>query len=302
MVDGEGNTLATFDYTPYGELLAAADSTAAGNDYLFAGKEQQGKLGASELYDSQARFMGTDGRFLSIDPLAENYYHVSPYAYCASDPVNLVDPDGRMFGDFVDNKGRIIGNDGIDDRKVYVLLISKGEVFENSINGSKYSLNQLRKAKTFIEDYSGNADVFSMHPEIYDYFIEIVGNKDLRQEMVKIVSQDDGSGSWVDDNRREYGGFITNNTVNAVAPGEISNENNATIKIPGGFPTFHTHPSGIDYQNKKVFQQHPTVKDIINSEEYTSYVFGRLDGIVYIYNNHGILSTIPHNFFVDFKK
>ena len=97
VVDGEGNTLATFDYTPYGELLVAADSTAAGNDYLFAGKEQQGKLGASELYDSQARFMGTDGRFLSIDPLAENYYHVSPYAYCASDPVNLVDPDGRKI-------------------------------------------------------------------------------------------------------------------------------------------------------------------------------------------------------------
>ena len=97
VVDGEGNTLATFDYTPYGELLAAADSTAAGNDYLFAGKEQQGKLGASELYDSQARFMATDGRFLSIDPLAENYYHLSPYAYCASDPVNLVDPDGRRI-------------------------------------------------------------------------------------------------------------------------------------------------------------------------------------------------------------
>ena len=29
------------------------------------------------------------------DPLAEKYYHISPYAYCAGDPVNLVDPDGR---------------------------------------------------------------------------------------------------------------------------------------------------------------------------------------------------------------
>ena len=25
------------------------------------------------------------------------FYHLSPYAYCAGDPVNLVDPDGRKL-------------------------------------------------------------------------------------------------------------------------------------------------------------------------------------------------------------
>ena len=97
VTDANGNVLAEFDYTPYGELLTATDSTATGTDHLFTGKEQQSKLGVSELYDSQARFMGTDGRFTSIDPLAEKYYHLSPYAYCAGDPVNLVDPDGRKI-------------------------------------------------------------------------------------------------------------------------------------------------------------------------------------------------------------
>ena len=97
VTDTLGNVLATFDYTPYGELLAATDNTATGTDHLFTGKEQQSKLGVSELYDSQARFMGTDGRFTSMDPLAEKYYHLSPYAYCAGDPVNLVDPDGRKL-------------------------------------------------------------------------------------------------------------------------------------------------------------------------------------------------------------
>lgn len=37
----------------------------------------------------------TYGRFMSIDPKAESFYHISPYAYCAGDPVNLVDPDGE---------------------------------------------------------------------------------------------------------------------------------------------------------------------------------------------------------------
>ena len=30
------------------------------------------------------------------DPLSEKYYGVSPYAFCNNNPVNLVDPDGRM--------------------------------------------------------------------------------------------------------------------------------------------------------------------------------------------------------------
>ena len=97
VTDADGNVLAEYDYTPYGEQLTATDITATGTDYLFTGKEQQGKLGASELYDSQARFMNTTGSFLSMDPLAEKYYHLSPYAYCAGDPVNLVDPDGRKI-------------------------------------------------------------------------------------------------------------------------------------------------------------------------------------------------------------
>ena len=65
-----GNAFATFDYTPYGSLLNAED-TPTGTDYLFTGKERQAKQGAGELYDSQARFMDTGGRFLSIDPMAE---------------------------------------------------------------------------------------------------------------------------------------------------------------------------------------------------------------------------------------
>ena len=34
---------------------------------------------------------------ITNDPLAEKYYHLSPYAYCAGDPVNFVDPDGRKI-------------------------------------------------------------------------------------------------------------------------------------------------------------------------------------------------------------
>ena len=33
--------------------------------------------------------------WLSVDPLADKYPSISPYAYCAGNPVRLVDPDGK---------------------------------------------------------------------------------------------------------------------------------------------------------------------------------------------------------------
>ena len=35
------------------------------------------------------------GRWDRIDPLCEKYYSTSPYAYCANNPMMMVDPDGR---------------------------------------------------------------------------------------------------------------------------------------------------------------------------------------------------------------
>nr|WP_255351452.1 RHS repeat-associated core domain-containing protein [Dysgonomonas sp. BGC7] len=52
------------------------------------------------LYDYSARYMEPAlGRFTSIDPHAENYYSISPYAYVANNPMRFIDPDGRDFTD-----------------------------------------------------------------------------------------------------------------------------------------------------------------------------------------------------------
>lgn len=32
---------------------------------------------------------------MSVDPLCEKYYWISPYAYCLNNPVNAIDPDGK---------------------------------------------------------------------------------------------------------------------------------------------------------------------------------------------------------------
>ena len=93
VTDAEGEVLDTFDYMPYGsEFTTDTDNIT---DYRFTGKEKQPMFGNSNIYDSSARFQNTYGRFMSIDPKAESFYYISPYTYCAGDPVNLVDPDGE---------------------------------------------------------------------------------------------------------------------------------------------------------------------------------------------------------------
>ena len=44
--------------------------------------------------------------WLSVDPMADKYPNISPYAYCHWNPIKLVDPDGQE--DYqVDNNGNI---------------------------------------------------------------------------------------------------------------------------------------------------------------------------------------------------
>jgi RHS repeat-associated protein len=48
-----------------------------------------------DTYDYGARgYYPAIMRFTTVDPLAEKYYSVSPYAYCGNNPVKYIDPDG----------------------------------------------------------------------------------------------------------------------------------------------------------------------------------------------------------------
>lgn len=65
--------------------------------YMYNGKEFVEMHGLDE-YDSQARwYYPAILRTTTMDPMAESYYHLSPYAWCGNNPINIVDPDGRKW-------------------------------------------------------------------------------------------------------------------------------------------------------------------------------------------------------------
>ena len=77
-------------YYPFGMLLGEESSYCERRCYN--GKELDRTHGL-DWYDYVARRY--DGiRFTTMDPLAEKYYEVSPYAYCGDNPVNAIDENG----------------------------------------------------------------------------------------------------------------------------------------------------------------------------------------------------------------
>ena len=102
-------------YYPYGLTFADAGKAPDHQPFKFGGKELDAMYGLN-LHDFHARLQIPDlGRFDRPDPLCEKTPHLSPYLFCANDPVNNTDPTGMQvwFNDFMYTPG--CEYDGDDD-------------------------------------------------------------------------------------------------------------------------------------------------------------------------------------------
>lgn len=102
VADSVGTALQVNHYDPYGNDLGIVSSAVSQSSPLVTGTEaSQYKYSGNEwddrmdMYDFSARmYKPSIHRFTAMDPYCEKYYSISPYAYCAGNPVNLVDPQG----------------------------------------------------------------------------------------------------------------------------------------------------------------------------------------------------------------
>ena len=93
VVDEEGAVEEVNDYYAFGGLMSTSSRQSV-QPYKYNGKELDRKDGL-DWYDYGARYYDAAlGRWHVVDPMSEKYYGVSPYLYCANNPILLVDPNG----------------------------------------------------------------------------------------------------------------------------------------------------------------------------------------------------------------
>ena len=99
VVGADGQVAEASSYSPYGGRTSLQSVEEAGSPVFrehFTGKEDQKVDFGTDYTDFGARlYSPVIRRWLTPDPKSEDYYGISAYAYCAGDPVNLVDPDGK---------------------------------------------------------------------------------------------------------------------------------------------------------------------------------------------------------------
>ena len=123
-------------YMPYGELWKNQQRTPYNERFKFTGKERDEESGYD--YFGARNYTSAASIWLSVDPLADKYPGISPYAYCAWNPMRYVDPDGRDSIYFNDQSNRPLDN-GIPGNTytATVIVIQNGEIV-GEYRGSSY--------------------------------------------------------------------------------------------------------------------------------------------------------------------
>ncbi|MCL6589932.1 MAG: RHS repeat-associated core domain-containing protein, partial [Firmicutes bacterium] len=116
--DAAGNVVASYKFKPYGETESYSGSFST--EYQFTGKPVSDEVGLSyygaRWYDPEV------GRFLTQDPAKQG---LNWYAYCANNPINRIDPDGR-FSFLLPLLGYVFGQSFGDPDKSYLDAATKG--------------------------------------------------------------------------------------------------------------------------------------------------------------------------------
>jgi RHS repeat-associated protein len=102
LVGDDGNSLAHYQYSPFGDTLVASGLLAGTNPYQFSSKERDPLTG--QYYYGYRFYDPTLGRWLSRDPIEEQGSS-SLYTFVSNRPTSVLDPLGDIPTEFEGSKG-----------------------------------------------------------------------------------------------------------------------------------------------------------------------------------------------------
>ena len=198
------------DYMPFGTRFTdTAAPTDTANRHRFAGKEDQAFAGLPYIDFGARLYDPATARWNTSDPMAEKYTNLSPFLFCAGNPVNLVDPNGLDIWN-VDSTG-VITNIGTSSD--VMLYSSYGQMIRMTAQ-DEFLLRDLKESvgSTYINDSgsskkvsiykssSGRADpVFKLFKFLADNTnVEWVVHRNNNSYTIGSAHQGSSAASWQD--------------------------------------------------------------------------------------------------------
>ncbi|MFS4493190.1 DUF6443 domain-containing protein [Maribacter sp. 2308TA10-17] len=314
-IDPANEIIEDNSYYPFGLLMRSATSSVSpyGNStakrWKYNGNELDNTFNI-DTYDFGARnYDPAIGRWMNLDPLAEQMRRHSPYNFAFNNPIYFIDPDGMapmspLDDIYLDRNGKEIfrvENDQPDRTFIVKTTKTTKQLYSNGTrDGNTNPISKDAAKNTEKQIKSGNVD-----GEHMDNTVQIA-NADTQQEMLDHVSQDDGKGgvmteanlkSMNSSNFKEFSGNIGDD-------GKVTGTTSGPVLLPmagfdqieaGGSFDFHSHPSGqfMDTDGKTRGFTQPTSSKDIQGAQGTEYTLGMKSQKVYVYDKTGVIAIIP---------
>ena len=253
VIRSDGTLVQSATYYPYGEPhrdpavsagigIAGPEqqttSATFSNPYLYGDKEYVRRDGLREYIYGARMCIPSETRFSSIDPLCEKYYHLSPYVFCAANPIRYTDPTGmdiyslNQDGTFVlttetdDNFDTIVAESGKS------IGVSKSFI-SSEVSGTTKTLRESETGdKTLVDTYYSYRELSGTGMKQFEFF---ANNSEVEWSRLEL-----SDGNAIIGSSKTYGS-------DATANGFIDN-NPERKKLIQAFD--HTHPS-TDEQSKE---------------------------------------------------
>jgi RHS repeat-associated protein len=168
----------TIDPDPIGNLQIIKNS---GYQYKYNGKELQEELGLN-MYDYGARnYDPAIGRWMSVDPLAENSRRWTLYNYAYNNPIYFIDPDGMQA---IDNDDDIYVNTKTSQVSViktndnYDRIIVDGKNTGNTEKGDYKNTYEGYKTNQLNIIYGGDADKSKVSDYTTSVLVDVMNASD----------------------------------------------------------------------------------------------------------------------------
>ena len=149
---------ANCEYEPFGSLLPGRNYSSNTYRHGFNGMEKDNEVFGADGTAYTTFFRGYDSRtaqWWSVDPDAKKLPQWSAYQAMNRNPISLVDPMGNSAGKTYDkDSGKLIHDDGIDDKKVYLGTKTDGSDREDGAG----NLNMPFAYESQIQDVTGKFD------------------------------------------------------------------------------------------------------------------------------------------------